>query len=266
MSRVHPSALIDSSAKIAADVEIGPACCIGADVEVGAGSVVLANVVITGNTTIGPGVRIQSFASLGQPPQSIGFKGAGSGLSIGRDTVIGEHVTMNCGTSKEGKPTRVGAGAIFLPGAHVAHDCSVGDHVVMEQRATLAGHVVVGDYATIGSQTAIHQFCRIGKFALVGSGTAVGKDIAPYAVAGGYGPQLRGLNVVGLRQHNFAAADIRALRDAYREIFLGSGPYTERIFDVAEKFKDSAVVMEVIGFITADKRRPICTVTAEAAD
>jgi UDP-N-acetylglucosamine acyltransferase len=266
MSRIHPSALIEKGARIADDAEIGPGCCIGADVEIGPGSVLIANVVIVGRTTIGAGSRIHPFASLGQPPQSIGFQGAGSGLSIGRDTVIREHVTMNTGTNKEGKPTQVGDGGLFLPGSHVAHDCRVGNHVVFEERATLAGHVTIGDHATIGGQTAIHQFSRIGKYSVVGGSTAVGKDIVPYAIAAGYGPQLRGLNVAGLRRHNFPANDIRALRDAYREIFLGGGSYTERIFAVAEKFKDSAVVMEVIDFITADKSRPICTVTLDADD
>jgi len=266
MSLIHSSALIESGARIGDDVEIGPACCIGADVEIGEGSVLQAHVVITGKTSIGPGARIHSFASLGQPPQSIGFKGPGTGLTIGCDTVIGEHVTMNTGTNKEGKPTVVGDGGLFLPGAHVAHDCRVGSHVVFEERATLAGHVTIGDYATIGRQTAIHQFSRIGKHAVVGEATAVGKDIVPYAIAAGYGPQLRGLNVAGLRKHNFPANDIRALRDAYREIFLGGGSYTDRIFAVAEKFKDSAVVMEVIDFITADKSRPICTVTLDGED
>jgi len=266
MSRIHPSALIESGARIAEDVEIGPSCCIGADVEIGSGSVLVANVVIVGHTTIGAGAQIHPFASLGQPPQSIGFQGPGSGLSIGRDAVIHEYVTMNTGTNKQGEPTRVGDGGVFMMGSHVAHDCRLGDHVLMQERATLAGHVTIGDHATVGVQTAIHQFSRIGKYAVVGGSTAVGRDIVPYAIAAGYGPQLRGLNVAGLRRHNFPANDIRALRDAYREIFLGGGSYTDRIFAVATKYRNSAVVMEVIDFITADKSRPICTVTVEADD
>jgi UDP-N-acetylglucosamine acyltransferase len=266
MSRIHPTAVIASGAEIAEDAEIGPYCCIGAHVEIGAGTLLMGNVVIEGKTRIGAGTRIHPFATLGQPPQSIGFKGPGSGLDIGRNTIIREYVTMNAGTNAEGKPTRVEDGGSFMPGSHVAHDCRVGANVVMADMATLAGHVSVGDYATIGSQSAVHQYSRIGRHAVVGGSTAVGKDIVPFAIADGYGPQLRGLNVTGLRRQNFPAADIRALRDAYREIFLGGGSYTERLFAVAEKFRDSAVVMELIDFITADKSRPICTVTAEADD
>jgi UDP-N-acetylglucosamine acyltransferase len=264
MSRIHPTAMVAPAARIAEDVEIGPYCCIGAEVEIEPGAVLLANVVIEGRTRIGAGTRIHSFASLGQPPQSIGFEGPGSGLDIGCNNVIREYVTMNTGTNGEGTPTSVGDNGLFMPGVHVAHDCHLGPNVVMSDKATLAGHVSIGGYATIGSQTAIHQYSRIGKHALVGGSTAVGKDIVPFAIAAGYGPQLRGLNVAGLRRWNFPPADIRALRDAYREIFLGGGSYTARLFAVAEKFRAVPVVMELIDFITADKSRPICTVTAGA--
>jgi UDP-N-acetylglucosamine acyltransferase len=264
MSRIHATAVVAPGAEIADGVEIGPYCWIGAQVAIESGAVLMANVVIEGKTRIGGGTRVHPFATLGQPPQSIGFKGPGSGLDIGANNVIREYVTMNGGTNAEGKPTQVGAGGFFMPGAHVAHDCKLGDNVVMSDMATLAGHVSIGEFATIGTQSAVHQYSRIGKFAVVGGSTAVGKDIVPFAIADGYGPQLRGLNVAGLRRRNFPAADIRALRDAYREIFLGGGSYTERIFAVAEKFRASAVVMELIDFITADKSRPICTVSAEA--
>jgi UDP-N-acetylglucosamine acyltransferase len=263
MSRIHITAVVAPGARIAEDVEIGPYCCIGAQVEIEAGSILFANVVVEGRTRIGAGTRIHPFASLGQPPQFVGFKGQPSGLDIGRNNVIREYVTMNAGTNPEGLPTRVEEGGFFMPGAHVAHDCRIGANVIMADTATLAGHVTVGDYAVIGAQTAVHQNSRIGKHAVVGGSTAVGKDIVPFAIAAGYGPQLRGLNVAGLRRRNFPPADILALRDAYREIFLGGGSYTARLGIVAEKFRDSAVVMELIAFITADKKRPICTVTAD---
>jgi UDP-N-acetylglucosamine acyltransferase len=263
MSRIHFTAVVAPGARIAEDVEIGPYCCVGSQVEIEAGAVLLANVVVDGRTRIGGGTRVYPFASLGQPPQYVGFKGQSSGLDIGRNNVIREYVTMNAGTNAEGMPTRVDDNGFFMPGAHVAHDCRIGDNVVMASKATLAGHVTVGDYAVIGSHTAVHQFCRIGKHAMVGGSTAVGKDIVPFAIAAGYGPQLRGLNVAGLRRRNFSPGDIRALRDAYREIFLGPGAYTARLDTVAEKFRDIAVVMDLIAFITADKKRPICTVTAD---
>ena len=266
MSRIHSTAIVAPGARIAEDVEIGPYCCIGPQVEIEAGSILSTNVVVEGRTRIGAGTRIHPFASLGQPPQSVGFDGQGSGLDIGRNNVIREYVTMSAGTNSEGKPTRVEDNGFFMPGAHVAHDCRIGANVVMANYATLAGHVTIGEYAVIGSQTAVHQYSRIGRHAAVGGSTAVGKDVVPFAIAAGRGPQLRGLNVAGLRRRNFPPGDIRALRDAYREIFLGGGSYTERLFTVAEKFRDSPVVMELIDFITADKSRPICNMTAGADD
>jgi UDP-N-acetylglucosamine acyltransferase len=263
MTRIHPTAVIAPGARIAEDVEVGPHCCIGPQVEIEAGSVLIANVVIEGKTRIGAGTKIHPYASLGQPPQYIGFKGEPTGLEIGRNNVISEYVTMNTGTNAQGLPTRVEDNGFFMAGAHVAHDCRIGANVVMADKATLAGHVSVGDYVVIGGQTAIHQYCRIGKHAHVGGSTAVGKDIVPFAIAAGYGPLLRGLNVAELRRRNFPPAEIRALRDAYREIFLGGGSYTERLFAVAESFRHSPAVMDLVAFITADKSRPICTVTAE---
>jgi UDP-N-acetylglucosamine acyltransferase len=263
MTRIHATAVVAPGARIAEDVEIGPYCCVAPEVEIEAGSVLVANVVIEGRTRIGGGSRIHPFVSLGQPPQYVGFKGKPSGLDLGPNSIVREYVTMNAGTNAEGKPTRVEGNGLFLPGAHVGHDCRIGHDVVMASRATLAGHVTVGSYAVIGSQSAIHQYCRIGKHARVGNSTAVGKDIVPFAIAAGNRARLRGLNVASLRQQNFPLGDIRALRDAYREIFLGQGSYTERLYAVAERFRGVPVVMELIDFITADKNRPICTVTAD---
>jgi len=262
VSRIHATAIVAPEARIAEDVEIGPFCRIGAEVEIEAGSVLMGNVLIEGRTRIGAGTRIHPFASLGQPPQYAALKAPPGGLQIGRNNVIYEYVTMNTGMSAEGNPTSVGDNGSFMPGAHVAHDCHIGDHVVMATKATLAGHVSIGDHAVIDSLTAIHQNSRIGKHALIGASTAVGKDIVPFAIADGRGPQLRGLNIASLRQWNFAQDDIRALRDAYRELFLGTGHYTARLDKVAERFHDIAVVMDLVDFITADASRPICTVTA----
>jgi UDP-N-acetylglucosamine acyltransferase len=263
MTRIHATAVVAPGARIADDVEIGPYCCVASDVEIEAGSVLIASVVIEGRTRIGGGSLIHPFASLGQSPQYVGFKGKPSGLDLGPNSIVREYVTMNAGTDAQGTPTRVEGNGLFLPGAHVGHDCRIGHDVVLAGRATLAGHVTVGSYAVIGSQSAIHQYCRIGKHARVGNSTAVGKDIVPFAIASGNRARLRGLNVAGLRQQSFSPGDIRALRDAYREIFLGQGSYTERLFAVAEKFRGVPMVMDLIEFITADKNRPICTVTAD---
>ena len=151
-----------------------------------------------------------------------------------------------------------------LLGAHIAHDCVVGDHVTMTNNATLGGHVAIGDHVIIGGLTALHQYCRIGKHAMIGGCSAVTKDIVPFAIAAGNRARLRGLNIVGLKRRNFSRADIQALRAAYRSLFLGPGAFTERIDELALTFRDSPVVMEILTFITADASRPICTVAAEA--
>ncbi len=263
MSRIHGTAVVAAGATIADDVEIGPYCCIGAEVRIESGVVLQAHVVVDGRTLIGAGTRVHPFASLGQPPQYIGFKRRPSGLAIGRNNVIREYVTMNSGTDPEGAPTSVGDDGYFMTGAHIAHDCRIGRNVTMANNATLAGHVTIGDYVIIGGLTAIHQNCRIGKYAMVGGCTALGQDIVPFAMAAGNRARLRGLNIVGLKRQNFSRADIQALRTAYRRLFLGPGSFTDRIDEVAHAFRDNAVVMDIISFITADASRPICTVVAD---
>jgi UDP-N-acetylglucosamine acyltransferase len=263
MTRIHPTAVVAAGARIAEDVDIGPYCCIGPAVEIEAGCLLQAHVVIDGHTRLGAGTQVHPFASLGQPPQYAGFKRQSSGLDIGRNNVIREYVTMNGGTSAEGVATKIGDNGFFMTGVHVAHDCRIGDNVVMANNATLAGHVTLGDFVIVGGLTAVHQFCRIGKHAMVGGCTAVGKDIVPFAIAAGNRARLRGLNVVGMRRRQFSRADIQALRNAYRLIFLGAGAFTDRVDTVAEQFRDNAVVMDLVTFITADATRPICTVTAD---
>ena len=263
MSRIHPTAVVAAGARIADDVEIGPYCCIGPEVEIDAGSVLQAHVVIDGRTHVGAGAQIHPFASLGQPPQYAGFKRRSSGLDIGRNNVIREYVTMNGGTSAEGVATTVGNDGYFMTGVHVAHDCRVGNGVVMANNATLGGHVTLGDFVVVGGLSAVHQFCRVGKHAMVGGCTAVNKDVVPFAMAAGNRARLRGLNIVGMRRRNFSRADIQALRNAYREIFLGAGVFAEKLDVIAESYRDNAVVMDLVAFITADATRPICTVTAD---
>ena len=264
MSRIHSTAVVAAGATIAEDAEIGAFCCIGEEVTIEAGVVLHPHVMVTGRTRIGAQTVVYPFASLGQPPQYAGFKRHPSGLDIGRNNVLREYVTMNSGTDTAGNPTRVGDNGFFMAGVHIAHDCRVGDNVTMANNATLASHVTIGDHVIIGGLTALHQHCRVGKYAMIGGCSAVGQDIVPFAMAAGNRVRLRGLNFVGLRRRNFARGDIQALRAAYRRLFLGPGAFTDRIDEVAAEFRDSAVVMEIMSFITADASRPICTVVAEA--
>jgi UDP-N-acetylglucosamine acyltransferase len=264
MSRIHSTAVVAGGASIADDAEIGAYCCIGEDVTIEAGVVLHPHVVVTGKTRIGAGTVVYPFVSLGQPPQYAGFKRRPSGLDIGRNNVLREYVTMNSGTDAAGVPTRVGNNGYFMVGVHIAHDCVVGDFVTMANNATLAGHVKIGDHVIVGGLTALHQYCRIGKHAMIGGCSAVGQDIVPFAMAAGNRCRLRGLNIVGMKRRGFSLADIRVLRAAYRRLFLGPGAFAERIDEVAVEFRDSAVVMEIVAFISADASRPICTVVAEA--
>ena len=263
MSRIHSTAVIAGGARIAEDVEIGAYSCVGEEAVIEAGVVLHSHVVVAGRTTVGAGTTVYPFASLGQPPQYVGFKRQDSGLKIGRNNVIREYVTMNGGTDTGGVPTRVGSNGYFMVGVHIAHDCQVGDNVVMANNATLAGHVTLGDYVIIGGLTALHQNCRIGKHAMIGGCSAVSHDVVPFAMAMGNRTRLRGLNIVGLKRRNFSRADIQALRAAYRELFLGPGAFTERIDQVAQRYRDSAVVMDIVSFITADASRPICTAAGD---
>jgi UDP-N-acetylglucosamine acyltransferase len=264
MTRIHPTAVIAAGAQVAEDVEIGPFCFVGEDVSIEAGVRLHAHVVVAGRTRIGASTQIHPFASLGQPPQYVGFNRPHSGLEIGRNNVIREYVTMNGGTSTQSVPTHVGDGGYFMTGIHIAHDCWIGDNVVMANNATLGGHVMVGEYAIIGGLSAVHQYCRIGKHAMLGGCSAVNQDIVPFALAARTPARLLGLNVIGLKRRNFSRVDIQALRTAFRQIFLGPGAFAERLDDVAVKFRDVAPVMELISFIAADASRPIAKVAAEA--
>ena len=173
---------------------------------------------------------------------------------------------MNGGTSLDKVPTHVGSNGYFMTGVHIAHDCWIGDNVTMANNATLGGHVTIGDHVNIGGLTAIHQYCRIGKHAMVGGCSAVNQDVVPFAMAVGNRARLRGLNVVGLKRRNFSRVDIQALRTAYRQIFLGTGSFADRLDQVAVAYRDNAVVMELISFITADASRPIAKVAMDTED
>ena len=243
-------------------VVVGPYCTVGPDVVLEEGVGLISHVVVAGRTTIGPRTTIYPFASIGMPPQDLKYKGESSRLEIGADNVIREHATMTPGTQGGGMLTRVGDNGLFMAGTHVAHDCTVGDHVVLANNASLGGHVVVDDYAILGGLAGVHQFCRIGAHSFVGAMSSVVQDVIPYGSASGDRARLVGLNIVGLRRREFSRADIQALRTAYRLLFAEEGTLSERIEDVAEMYSDSAAVMNIVAFMRADTTRAICQPTA----
>ena len=258
MTVIHPTAIVDNATKLGSNVSIGPYCVIGSNVSIGDGCVLLSHVVLDGNTEIGLNNRIYPFSSIGLSPQDMKYEGEESLLTIGANNIIREHVTINPGTRGGGMLTSIGNNCLFMVGAHVAHDCHVGSHVVMANNATLAGHVTIEDYAIIGGLSAIHQFVRIGKHAMIGGKTGVAEDVIPYGSVIGNRARLSGLNIVGLKRRGFSREDIHNLRKAYRLIFAEEGTLSERIQDVADLFPKTEAVHDIIDFITADSSRSIC--------
>ncbi len=255
MTDIHPTAIVDPSAQIGENVVIGPFTCVGGEVVIGDGVELKSHVVLDGRTTIGRNCEIFPFASIGHRPQDLKYSGEDSVLNIGERNIIREYVTMNPGTQGGGMETRVGDDNLFMVGAHVAHDCIVGNHVIMANNATLAGHVIIGDFAIIGGLAAVHQFCRIGRHAMIGGMSGVENDIIPYASVMGGRASLSGLNLVGLKRRGFTKDEIGSLRVAYRQLFAEEGLLSERIEDVAKQFPDLEAVMEIVEFMRADSSR-----------
>ncbi len=250
MTVIHPTAIIEDGAEIGDDTHIGPYCVIGADVVIGPRCVLESHVVVQGNTTIGAECRIFPFSSIGQAPQDLKFRGENSRLRIGARTVIREHVTVNPGTEGGGMLTEIGDDCLLMVGAHVAHDCRIGDHVILVNNATLGGHVIVQDHAIIGGLSAVQQFSRIGRHAMVGGASGVENDVIPFGMVTGNRARLGGLNIVGLRRRGFPRDDIHALRHAYKALFASEeGVFNDRLERVARDYADSAPVMEMVTFI-----------------
>jgi UDP-N-acetylglucosamine acyltransferase len=259
MTQIHPSAVVDSKAEIAASAVVGPFCMVGPEVVLGDNVELVSHVAVAGRTRIGAGTRIFPFASIGHRPQDLKYKDEPSVLEIGANNQIREHVTMNPGTEGGGMVTRVGDNCLFMASAHVAHDCILGNNVIMANNATLAGHVSVGEYAFLGGLSAVHQFVRIGKHAMIGGMSGVEADVIPFGVVIGNRAHLNGLNIVGLKRRGFSRDDIHTLRNAYRLLFAPEGTLQERLSDVEDQYQGNAVVMEIVAFIRSDTSRSLST-------
>jgi UDP-N-acetylglucosamine acyltransferase len=255
---IHPSAIIEPGAEIAEDVQIGPFSIIGPHVVLHKGVRIHSHVVIVGRTEIGAGTEIYPFASVGNAPQDRKFRGEDSRLIIGERNIIREYVTMNPGTEQGGLVTRVGNDGLFLTGVHIAHDCQIGNNVLLVNNAGIAGHCVIEDYASVGGYSAVHQFVRIGAYSFIGGMSAVDADIIPFGMAIGNRASLAGLNIVGLKRRNFDREQIHTLRKAYRMLFSTEGTLMERLEDVEQMFPDEAPVQRIVQFIKADSNRSFC--------
>ena len=257
-TEIHQTAVVEDGAIIGDGVKIGAYSCVGGDVELGNDVEVNSHVVIGGSTRIGRGCRLFPFASIGQQPQDLKFHGEASRLEIGEDNTIREYVTMNPGTEGGGMETRVGNGCTFMVGAHVAHDCIIGDGVIMANYASLGGHVFVGDHAIIGGLAAIHQFVRIGPHAMIGGMSGVEQDVIPYGSVMGERAALCGLNLVGLKRRGFTRDSIRSMRDAYRQLFDPQGTLKHRVEQVGTSYTDTPEVMDIVKFLAGDSIRSFC--------
>ena len=255
---IDKTAIIDPKAKISNNVKIGPYSVIGPNVEIGEGTIVQSHVNITGDTKIGLNNKIYPFASIGNDPQDLKFKGEETKLEIGDNNKIREYVTINPGTEGGGGITKIGNNCLFMVSAHIAHDCLVGDNVILANNVPLGGHAHVDDNAIIGGNSAVQQFTRVGKFAMIGGMCGVVRDVIPYGIAHGNRSVLQGLNLIGLRRKEIPNKEIIKLSDAYKEIFKNEN-LTENLINLPSELKKNKLVMEVVNFIEKDKKRPICT-------
>lgn len=253
-SKIHPSAVIQSGADISEDVEVGPFSVIGKDVKIGKGTWIASHVVIDGRTIIGEGCRIHQFASIGAPPQHLKYKGEPTEVIIGKNNEIREYVTVHRAIAMSGGKTIVGDNNFLMAYVHIAHDCIIGNNVIMANVATLAGHAEVEDHAFVGGLSAVHQFARIGAYAMVGGASAITHDIPPYVMAVGNRAKLYGLNKVGLKRQGFSRKDLDDLKMAYNILFRSGFTMDEAISRVEDEMKDSKHVVRLIEFIKSSKR------------
>ena len=252
---IHPTAIIDSKAEISEGVEIGPYSVIEKNVLIGEGTKIGPHVVIREGTYIGKQCQISQFASIGEAPQFLGYKGEKTFLQIGDHNIIREFVTLHRGTVKGGGKTVIGNENFLMAYSHVAHDCQIGNQVVMANGATLAGHILIEDCAIIGGLVAVHQFCRVGTYAIIGGLTGVLLDIPPYTKAQGDLARLFGLNTIGLKRANFSEETLKALKKAYRIIFRSSLTLEKAMKRVVEdEISQTPEVQHFLQFIQCSKR------------
>ncbi|MDI6776698.1 MAG: acyl-ACP--UDP-N-acetylglucosamine O-acyltransferase [Syntrophales bacterium] len=251
---IHPTAIVSPHAHFEEGVEVGPYTIIGADVHIGKNTIIGPHVVVEDHTDIGEECRIFQFSSLGGAPQDLKFKGEKTRLIIGNHNTIREFVTINRATSADIGVTIIGDHNLLMAYCHVAHNCKLGNHIVMANAATLAGHIHVEDFAIIGGLTGIHQFTRIGAHCIIGGASAVAKDVPPYIMAAGNHAKPYGLNLIGMKRRGFKEETIKALKEAYRLIFRSSLLLTVAIERVENEVADTPEVRHFIDFIQKSER------------
>ncbi len=254
MANIHPTAIVDPAAELAEGVSVGAYSIIDGQVVVGPDTEIGPHVVIRAHTTIGARCRIFQFAALGEIPQDLKFTGELSHLVIGDDNTVREFATMHRGTAGGGGVTRVGNGNLFMAYTHVAHDCIIGDGVVMSNAASLAGHITVEDRAILGGFVVVHQFSRIGRHAFIGGASAVTRDVPPYSMAVGNRAKLVGLNLVGLKRSGFADTTVQSLRQTFELLFTSGLNLKEAVAQVREDIPQNPEIQHLLQFVEASER------------
>ncbi|WP_025819973.1 acyl-ACP--UDP-N-acetylglucosamine O-acyltransferase [Shewanella marina] len=247
-------AFVHPDAKIGNNVTIGPWCYIGADVVIGDDCWLSSHVVVKGPTVIGNNNRIFQFASVGEECQDKKYAGEPTRLIIGDNNIIRESVTIHRGTTQDECETRIGSNNLFMAYVHIAHDCVVGNNVIMANNASIAGHVHVGDWAILGGMTGVHQFVHIGAHAFTGGSSLVLQDVPPFVMASGHAAVPRGLNLEGLKRRGFEKASLHALRRAYKILYRSSLTVEEAVAALAEEAQNDANVKMLVDFVTTSNR------------
>ena len=257
--QIHPTAIVSPKAELAEDVVVDAYSIIGPDVTIDSGSVIKAHSVIDGLTTIGRNNQIYPFVSIGLSPQDTTYQNEETRVVIGNDNTIREYVSIHRGSHRGEGITRIGNGAYIMAYVHIAHDCQIGEKVIMANAATLGGHVEVGDGAVIGGIVAVHQFVRIGEYACVGGFSGIRMDIAPYMLASGTDPtKLHGLNVIGLRRNGFSSEAIAALKKCYRIFFRLGLTVKEAIEKTRLEVESLPEVEKLVEFVAGSSKRGVC--------
>ncbi len=254
MTQIHPTAIVEPGAQLGTDVVIGPFCLVGPKVVLGDRVELKSHVVVTGLTEIGEDTVVFQFSVIGEIPQDLKFGGEETRLIIGKRNRIREHVTMNTGTAGGGGLTQVGDDGLYMAGCHVAHDCRVGDRVIMANSVAIAGHAIIEDEVILGGLAGVHQFVRIGRGAIIGGITRVVRDVIPYAMVQANSGDLEGLNLIGLKRRGVARADIGAIRAAYQALGQGEGTFLERARKLDEE-SENDFVKNITTFVLAESDR-----------
>ncbi len=255
MNKIHNTSIIGKNTIIGSNVEIGPYCVVEDGVKIGNENILHSNVYMSGETDIGNGNIFFPFCSIGSQPQDLKYQGEKSKLIIGDENIFREHSTANPGTSGDNMITIIGNSSLFMIGAHIAHDCIIGDKVIMANQATLGGHVQVDNFAVLGGLSAVHQFCRIGKLAMVGGLSAVENDVIPFGLALGNRAKITGVNIVGLKRANYSKSAIREYSNIVDKIFTGKTITSEK-----KKIKNSNndLIKELLIFLDKSSSRGLC--------